>query len=205
MKTAIYWIIIVGLLVANVIFYARLRKSQIERKEYELTTSIDQQESREKLSEYEDLLLHQTKQYQDQLQIPEELQGKIRDLVGYKSDEVLIYRYPNNVCSSCVQEDLDLMKKFKNQVGVTTIVFVTHEDTRNEHIRIANELRDINYLRIPQEELNLTQGGKEIERFFGKLDSNGSSIRNIFLPSRNLSRLTLKYFALHFNPNRRAD
>lgn len=202
MKAAIYLTAIIGLLAINIAFYTKLRKSQLELTECELNTSIHQQESQQKLSEYEDLLLHQTKQYQDQLQIPKELQGKIRDLVGDKTDEVLIYRYPNNVCSSCVQEDLDLIKKFKNQVGATTIVFVTHEDTRNEHIRIANELRNVDYFRIPQKELNLTQGAKEIERFFGRLDSSGSSIQNIFLPSRNLSKLTSKYFDLHFNPNK---
>lgn len=205
MKTAIYWIAIVGLLIANLVFYTKQRKSQLELKECELNTIVHQQQSQQIISEYEDLLLHQTKQYQDQLQIPKELLGKIRDLVGDKSDEVLIYRYPNNVCTSCVLEDLDLMKKFNNEVGVIPIVFVTFEDTRNEHIRIANELRDVNYFRIPQEELNLTSGAKEIERFFGKMDSSGTSIRNVFLPSRDLSKTTIKYFDLHFNPNRRTE
>lgn len=201
MKTTIYWLGIIGLSAANIFFFTKQRKSQLELKECELNISIHEQQSQQKLSEYEDLLLHQTKQYQDQLQIPKYLQAMIRDLVGDKSDEVLIYRYPNNVCSNCVLEDLDLMKKFKNQLDVIPVVLVTFEDTRNEQIRIANELRDVNYFKIPQEELNLTQGAKEVERFFGKMDSSGNSVRNIFLPSRNLSKLTIKYFDLHFNPN----
>lgn len=202
MKKAIYGIGIVGLLAANVVFYAQLRKSQLALKESVLNSSVHQLQTQQKLSEYEDLLLQQTQQYQNQLSIPKELIEKIRDLVGDQSDEVLIYRYPNNVCTTCVLEDLDLMRQFKNRVNVIPIVFVTFEDTRDERIRIANELRNVNYFRIPQEELNLTQGAEEVGRFFGKMDLSGNGIRNIFLPSRDLPELTMKYFDLHFNPNR---
>jgi hypothetical protein len=168
MKKTIYLMAIVGLLVANIVFISKIRSSQLVLKECELSARLHQLQSQQRISEYEDLLLHQTKQYQDQFQIPKDLQRMIRDLVGDKYDEVLIYRYPNNVCSSCVLEDLDLMKKFKEQVDIIPVVLVTFEDTRNEHIRISNELQDVTYFRVPQEDLNLTQGAKEVERFFWK-------------------------------------
>jgi hypothetical protein len=132
MKKTIYLMAIVGLLVANIVFISKIRSSQLVLKECELSARLHQLQSQQRISEYEDLLLHQTKQYQDQFQIPKDLQRMIRDLVGDKYDEVLIYRYPNNVCSSCVLEDLDLMKKFKEQVDIIPVVLVTFEDTRNE-------------------------------------------------------------------------
>ncbi len=201
MKSFVYWLAIVGLLAISAFFYGKQNKYRLELQECGANASVLSQRNHHKLSEYQELVLRQTQQYQAQLQLSEGLQRKVKEATKDDRGAVLIYRYPQHVCSSCVLEDLGLLKKFTEQSEVTPIVFVTYEDIRTEHIRISNELRGIPYIKVLQDELNLTKDGNEEERFFGKLAPDGS-VRNVFLPARDYAALTNKYFDLHFNPNR---
>lgn len=107
---------------------------------------------------------------------------------------VLIYRYSEYMCTSCVDEDLNLFFDFaKNNRMLETYVLVDFIENRENDIRFRYELDKFNYYRLDKSLLILPKGstGTE-ERYFATI-INGE-LANIFFPIKGNTELTKMYF-----------
>ena len=60
-----------------------------------------------------------------------------------------MYRYSEYMCSSCIQEDLNLLDEFQREnKNVNICVAVHHVDSRDSHIRFKYELSKFEYIRL---------------------------------------------------------
>jgi hypothetical protein len=108
---------------------------------------------------------------------------------------VLIYRYSDAMCETCVFEDLTELQTFQETIGKDNILVLSaYPNDRNGRIRAANELAYFNHRNISMDSLIVpmseTDGHK---RYFALINEKGD-IEMAFFPRRGKPELTRMYF-----------
>jgi hypothetical protein len=111
-----------------------------------------------------------------------------------KKKPVLIYRYAQGMCNSCIRKDLDELDNFQSQVGKDKVLILPlcFVDDRNNKIAVKEELSRFNIdfyreeLMIPLDSYNLAR------RYFAYIDKRGH-ICMIFFPINEKPELTQIY------------
>jgi hypothetical protein len=108
---------------------------------------------------------------------------------------VLIYRYSNAMCQSCIFEDIIELKNFQKTIGKDNIlVLPDYPKDRGSIIQLKNELADFRYKNIPSDSLIIPVNNIEgYQRYFAVVNKYGN-IEMVFFPKRNCPELTKMYF-----------
>lgn len=109
---------------------------------------------------------------------------------------VLIYRYSDFMCSSCIFEDLSELELLLAKIGKDKILILpAGDDTRDNRIIYNNQLSKFNYFLLPNDSLVMPNDSNDMpQRYFALLDKN-KKIRNIFFPKKDNVKLTQMYFS----------
>ena len=103
---------------------------------------------------------------------------------------VLIYRYSESTCNSCVNQELYLIEKY---VGVNNVfILPAYLDTRDNEIKLKNELHKFRYKNIPIDDLYIPSMYNIPLRYFAILDTT-KKITMHYFPKREMIGLTEKY------------
>lgn len=109
---------------------------------------------------------------------------------------ILIYRYPEAFCESCINEDLNELYEFQEKIGYKRILILpSYQNTRENKILMQRYLSKFCYINIPLESMYIPidyDENKQI-RYMAVLDSS-DNIRNIFFPERGNIKMTRSYF-----------
>jgi hypothetical protein len=108
---------------------------------------------------------------------------------------ILIYRYSQAMCHTCIVEDLDELQKFQEQIGKGKILVIpAYAQDRSSEILLKNELSDFRYINIPVDSLVIpTSESGEYKRYFAFIGKNGD-IEMVFFPKINYPQFTRSYF-----------
>ena len=89
---------------------------------------------------------------------------------------VLIYRYSQDYCSSCVTEDLSELNILQNEVVKGKIVvLISYEENQRNRITFANQLANFAYKNIPENLLVLPKDEEGFkQRYFALIDNKGN-------------------------------
>jgi hypothetical protein len=110
---------------------------------------------------------------------------------------VLIYRFSQHMCESCIQEDLAELLDFQRQNSKAAIcVLPAYPNDRNNRILLKNMLHNFDFRNLSADSLCIPlskEDGTE-KRYFAVLNKN-REIEMIFFPRRNHQDLTRLYFS----------
>ena len=118
----------------------------------------------------------------------------IQEKIGEKSN-ILIYRYSKYMCESCMQEDLQEIELFQNEVGKSKVLLLpAYPDSREGKIELSNMLAKFNYENISPDSFFIpSQDGDFMQRYFAVIDKEGN-LTMVFFPQRGETDLTRSYF-----------
>lgn len=107
---------------------------------------------------------------------------------------VLVYRYPEFSCNICYQDDLELLRVLKNEIGKDCIsILPAYRKNRNNGILLRNELADFNFINVESaEEIPLFESDNVIHRYFAVYEK-GTGFKMIYFPDRAYPQLTKDY------------
>lgn len=108
----------------------------------------------------------------------------------------LFYRYSENMCISCINEDLSLLRKFCDQNNTFKVLIIPdYINTRENEIFLNNQLNRFHYMNIESAFFPMPRGENgEKKRYFGVVNSN-KKLQMIFFPNKGLTQLTNYYFS----------
>ena len=108
---------------------------------------------------------------------------------------VLIYRYPQVNCNSCIVEDLSELKMFQNEVEKGKIIVLpAYEENQRNRITFANQLANFEYKNIPEHLLVLPKDKDGFtKRYFALIDNKGN-LGEVHFPQRGNTAATKAYF-----------
>jgi hypothetical protein len=132
----------------------------------------------------------------------EENKDTLLSLLQKDKNNMMLYRYSDYMCSSCIQEDLNLLNEFqKGNKSFKICVAVDYVENRENHIRFNSELEKFTHLRLDRALLSLPVNNTlGIEsRYFTVLVND--EISYVFFPIRGNIKLTKMYFDLIENLN----
>ncbi|MDR1882065.1 MAG: hypothetical protein LBR26_04705 [Prevotella sp.] len=112
-------------------------------------------------------------------------------------EPVLIYRYPQYMCKSCYNEDIEELLSFQEEAGKDKVlVLPAFEDNKENRISLNNELAKFNYINTPLNLLKIPdyQYEENQQRYFAVLNKEGE-ISMVFFPRFGYKRLTNDYFS----------
>ncbi|GAB6008818.1 hypothetical protein [Dysgonomonas reticulitermitis] len=110
---------------------------------------------------------------------------------------VLIYRYPEYMCKSCYNEDIEELLNFQKEEGKDKVlVLPAFEDNRENRIKLRNELAKFNYINTPLNLLKIPdyQYEENQQRYFAVLNKE-DEISMVFFPHFGYRRLTEDYLS----------
>ena len=108
-------------------------------------------------------------------------------LKGVNKSNLLIYRYCDETCDKCIEEDLQALLKFQEEIGKEFILVVpSFPESRNIKIRLHNELKDFNYIK-KKEDMPIDENTGLAMRFF-------IFYGYIFFPTKGIQGLTQTFF-----------
>lgn len=107
------------------------------------------------------------------------------------------FRYFENSCDKCVEEELMNIKKYSQLIGVDNIIILTSNHNLRELKASfsARKMGDYELINIPDFEINFSSGESENKPFYFILDS-AFFANMIFKPDVRIPMLTEKYFKL---------
>lgn len=116
-------------------------------------------------------------------------------LKGVNKSNLLIYRYCDETCDKCIEEDLQALLKFQEEIGKEFILVVpSFPESRNTKIRLRNELKDFNYINIEKkEDMPIDENTGLAMRFFIFYPKDKES-GYIFFPTKGIQGLTQTFF-----------
>ena len=122
---------------------------------------------------------------------------KVKDipLKGINKSNLLIYRYCDETCDKCVEEDLQALLEIQAKIGKNAILVIpSFPENRNTQIRLRNELKDFNYINITEkDDMPLDEyTGLALRYFIFYPKEQNSSY--IFFPTKGQQRLTKSFF-----------
>lgn len=107
---------------------------------------------------------------------------------------ILIYRYPMNMCYTCLQQDLSTLLDLQSIIGKERIlIFPSFEYTRDNVIKMNNELHKFNYVNISIDTLIIPLNQDGIRQRYFALINKDQSIDMVFFPNRKDEDLTEIY------------
>lgn len=100
------------------------------------------------------------------------------------TEPILIYRFPINMCQSCIDSDFGYLKEYCKLTGMNNILLLpSNEHYRDGQIRMKSLCSNYQYLAVEDSISPLPIDNNGISsRFFGILDIDGH-IKEIFFPS----------------------
>lgn len=110
---------------------------------------------------------------------------------------ILIYRYPDAFCESCINEDLNELYEFQGKIGCKRILILpSYQNTRENKILMQRYLSKFCYINVPVESMYIPidYDEKKQIRYMAVLDSS-QNIQNIFFPEKGNNKMTRSYFA----------
>lgn len=113
-----------------------------------------------------------------------------------ENDYFLIYRYYKNSCNSCLENQIEYIKKYASIIGVSKIMFIpdsTNSKREFESFLIAHELAKYSFHFVSDTGFNLLQ--EPNENFFCIIDS-ANNVRMIFNPNNSIPLLNEMYFKI---------
>lgn len=112
------------------------------------------------------------------------------------SPNTLIYRYSEEVCEKCVQEDLEELKKLQSKIGKEHILIITSfPNHRNTFIRLNHELEHFRFKNIDSlKDMPFNDYTGLSMRYMEFITHKKEPL--IFFPVRGKQFLTHKYFSL---------
>lgn len=168
----------------------------LTRKMKELHLSYD--EKNEMLQqEFYQITLNQIVNNQIIVNSFEKNRDEIFSLLPKNRNNIILYRYSEYMCNSCIQEDLNLLYEFqKENKSFKICVAVDYVDNRENHIRFNSELEKFKHLRLDRTLLSLPINNTlETEcRYFAVIVND--KISYVFFPIRGSVKLTKMYFDL---------
>lgn len=123
--------------------------------------------------------------------------GQVKNLKleGINKSNLLIYRYCDETCEKCVEEDLHLLLEFQEKYGMESVLVVpSFPDNRNTRIRLNSELRGFNYLNMVEKgDMPLNENTGLAMRFF-TFYPKGQDSGYTFFPTKDQPTLTRAFF-----------
>lgn len=147
--------------------------------------------------ELNNLLFNQIKNSQCIVDIFNNRKNDILPLFSDSNDFVLVYRYSEFMCESCIQEDLNLLNCFQNEnKNINVRVAVYYTDNRENRIKYKYELEKFQFIRLDETLLPFPiNDSMQVEsRYFALICDE--RIIQIFFPIRGNENLTKMYFEL---------
>ncbi|MDR2036800.1 MAG: hypothetical protein LBQ60_02635 [Bacteroidales bacterium] len=122
-----------------------------------------------------------------------------RDSLSFPEEQlpVLIYRYTEKACGSCIFEELNELYQFKESMDtmkLNILILPTFPDNRNNRIKLANDLANFIYINIPAHILDVPKQrmGDEEKRYFAVIDKN-RDMKMVFFPQITKLHITRQY------------
>lgn len=110
---------------------------------------------------------------------------------------VFIYRFSDDMCKSCIYEDLTLLRQFQSEVGYEKVLLLpAYREDRNSKIRLSNELKGFQYKNISDKVITFPID-KQINiknRYMAYINCNGN-IEMFFMPIKGEVELTKRYLS----------
>lgn len=110
---------------------------------------------------------------------------------------VFIYRFSDDMCKSCIYEDLMLLRQFQSEVGYEKVLLLpAYGEDRNSQIRLSNELKNFQYKNISDKIITFPVD-KQINiknRYMAYINCNGG-IEMFFMPIKGEVELTKRYLS----------
>ena len=126
--------------------------------------------------------------------IPEIIRSYERVKNVYGKKNILFFRYVNNMCSSCLESQLDETLTLQNEIGKDHVwIFPAYPNDRNSKILLSNELAKYNYRNISIDSLLIPTYDGEQKSYYAWINNEGE-IDMVFIPDRNNVRYTRNYF-----------
>lgn len=116
-------------------------------------------------------------------------------LEGIDKSGLLVYRYCDENCDKCVEEDLQILFDFQEKIGKSSVLVVSSfPENLNTNIRLRNELRNFNYRNIVEkEDMPINEDTGLAMRFFTYYPKD-ESVGYIFFPISGRQDLTNIFF-----------
>ena len=110
---------------------------------------------------------------------------------------ILIYRYTEAMCESCIFEELNELYKFKEDMDsmkLNILILPTFPDNRSNRIKLANTLANFTYINLPAHVLETPSqiGDNEKKRYFAVIDKN-RDLKMVFFPQITKLHITRHY------------
>jgi hypothetical protein len=117
--------------------------------------------------------------------IPEIIRSyeKVKNIFSKKN--ILIFRYIQNSCNSCLDSQLKEILTLQEEVGKDHIwIFPAYPDDRNSRIKLSSELAKYNYRNIPADSLLIPTYEGEQRSYFAWINNEGD-VDMVFVSDRS--------------------
>ena len=117
---------------------------------------------------------------------------KVKEYYDYSN--ILIFRYIQNTCNTCLDSQLNELLTFQEEIGKEHVwVFPSYPDDRNSLVRLRAELGKFNFRNIPTELLLIPIYNGEPKSYFAWINGDGD-IQMVYVPDRSNVHHTRRYF-----------
>ena len=128
------------------------------------------------------------------LHVPEIIRNYEIVKLVYGKKNTLFFRYVSNYCSSCLDNQLNEILSFQEEIGKEHVwIFPAYPNDRNSRIQLSNELAKFNYRNIPADSLLIPVYDGEQKSYFAWINNEGE-LDMVFIPDRNNVHYTRQYF-----------
>lgn len=119
-------------------------------------------------------------------------------LYTFPQKETLIYRFSEDMCDECINQDLSELDKCQEEIGKCHVfIFPAYDQSRNNTVYLKNKLTRFRYKNTQTNLIGFpihNETGLR-QRYFAFIDNNGEIV-SMFFPIKNEQKLTQSYFRL---------
>jgi len=110
------------------------------------------------------------------------------------NEYLVVFRYSNISCGSCVDSEVLLLRQLVNQVGLENVLIVTDNEDTGQIFRYKrmHKIIDVNTVISNDDNLNIFTHEYSIPYYF-IIDSN-LLIRSVYIPHSELNELTIQWY-----------
>lgn len=117
------------------------------------------------------------------------------DTCHFHLKNILVYRFAEDMCNECIQQDLKELNSFQEKIGKQHLFIIPCYDIKRENnILLSNLLEKFNYKNLPDSIIKFPIHRKtgEFARYIAYIDKHGR-LSSIFYPLKNKQILTQLY------------